>query len=60
MARERLVEKTRKYLTTVGGAIAAAVAAAPGGDPAALSAKVWQASRVLTANYSVRVGCSSG
>jgi len=43
MARERLVEKTRKYLTSVGGAIVGVVAAAPGGDPAALSAKIWQA-----------------
>lgn len=44
MAKERLVEKTRKYLTAVGDAIAAAVVAAPGGDPAALSEKVWQVS----------------
>jgi hypothetical protein len=43
MARERLVEKTRKYLTSVGGAIVGVVAAAPGGDPASLSAKIWQA-----------------
>ncbi|KAK9828376.1 hypothetical protein WJX81_001254 [Elliptochloris bilobata] len=50
MARERLVEKTRKYLTTVGGAITAAVAAAPGSDPAGLSAKVWQFVSKFTEN----------
>lgn len=42
MTKDRVVEKTKKYLTTVGAAIASAVAAAPGGDPAALSANVWQ------------------
>lgn len=42
MTKERLLDKTKKYLTTVGAAIEAAVAAAPGSDPAGLSAKVWQ------------------